>query len=68
VTGTTDIPDDPWEQAARRIDQDAHAEAAQRIAEEIAEVVIRTREAGVVDETILAQLQDAADALREGLT
>jgi hypothetical protein len=49
---------DPWERAA----------AVQRLIDAIAEVVALARECGVDDETVLARLQDAADALREGLT
>jgi hypothetical protein len=41
---------------------------AQWVADETAEVVADAREMGIDDETILAQLQDAAEALREGLT
>jgi hypothetical protein len=40
----------------------------QHLADEIAALASRAREAGIDDETILAHLQDAADALREGLT
>ncbi len=44
------------------------AGAAQHVADEIAAVVALAHEMGLDDETILAQLQDVADALREGLT
>lgn len=54
----SDSPDDPWEQAW----------SAQHLADEIAALVARAREAGIDDETVLAHLQEAADALREGLT
>ena len=50
--------DDPWEQEA----------AAQHLADEIVAVVMRAREAVIDDEALPAQLQDAVDALREGLT
>lgn len=70
MNGNTDCGnEDPWEQAARRTDEDTRAEeAAQRVAEEIAAVVAHARDAGIDDETIMTQLQDATDALREGLT
>jgi hypothetical protein len=37
------------------------------LADEIALIIARAREAGIDDETIIARLQNAADALREGL-
>ncbi len=49
---------DPWELAG----------AAQHLTDEITTLVARASETGIDDEMILAQLQDAADALREGLT
>lgn len=56
--GMSDSPDDPWEQAW----------SAQHLADEIAALVARAREAGIDDETVLARLQEAANTLREGLT
>jgi hypothetical protein len=55
---TAETPDDPWERAG----------ATQRVAVDIAAVVAHACEGDLDDETILAQLQDAADALRERLT
>jgi hypothetical protein len=43
-------------------------ELAKHVADEIAALAARAREVGANDETILAQLQDAAGALCEGLT
>jgi hypothetical protein len=53
----TESADDLWEEAA-----------APRLADEIAAAVTRAREGGIDDETIFTQLQEVADALREGLT
>lgn len=54
----SDTIGDPWECAA----------ATQQLTDAIATVVGWAREAGIDDETILAHLQDVADALREGLS
>lgn len=43
VTHMRDVPDDPWERAS----------SAHQVADEIAAVVARAREAGIDDETIL---------------
>jgi hypothetical protein len=42
--------------------------SADLLAERIARLVHEAREAGLSDETIAAELQDAADALLEGLS
>ncbi len=60
-------PDNPWKQAARRIGAGVNAEPAQQVADKIAEVVARAREACIDDQMILAQLQHTADVLRERL-
>ena len=49
-------------------DPRAPPDSAQWVAEEIAAVVADARDSGVDGETIVAQLEHAAAALREGLT
>ena len=42
--------------------------SADLLAERVARLIQEAREAGLSDETIAAELQDAADALLEGLS
>jgi hypothetical protein len=42
--------------------------SADLLAERIARLILEARDAGLSDETIAAELQDAVDALHEGLS